>query len=120
MTVRNAQAGPLVLGVDIGGTKILSAVVDHRNKVLGRGKRATPFKAGQAALTQELQASIKEALADAQVSASAVKAIGVGAPGPLYPPAGILLRTVNLAVKNYALGPILKQSYGVPALVGND
>ena len=58
--------------------------------------------------------------ADAQVSASAVKAIGVGAPGPLDPPAGILLRTVNLAVKNYALGPILKQSYGVPALVGND
>lgn len=111
---------PLVLGIDIGGTKILSAVVDSGNSVIGRGKRPTPFKAGHESLTQELLASVKEALSEADVPPSALKAIGVGAPGPLDPPAGILLRTVNLAVKSYPLGAILKEQYHVPALVDND
>jgi len=112
--------GALVLGIDIGGTKIMAALVDAQNKVLGRGKRATPFQGGHAPLTEEIHEAIKEALADAQVAASAVKAIGVGAPGPLDPPAGMLLRTANLAVKNYPLGPVLKESYSVPVLVDND
>ena len=120
MNVAIRQREPLVLGIDIGGTKILSAVVDAENAVLGRGKRPTPFKSGHALLTQELLASVTEALAEAEVPAAALKAIGVGAPGPLDPPAGVLLRTVNLAVKSYPLGSILKEQYHVPVLVDND
>jgi glucokinase len=115
-----AHRGPLVLGIDIGGTKILSAIVDANNNVIGYGKRPTPFKAGHARLTEELSVSIEEAIADAGISASAIKAIGVGAPGPLDPAAGLLLRTVNLAVKRYPLGSILKAAYRVPVLVDND
>ena len=116
----HAYRGPLVLGIDIGGTKILSAIVDAKNNVIGYGKRPTPFKAGHARLTEELLASTKDAIADAGISGSALKAIGVGAPGPLDPAAGLLLRTVNLAVKNYPLGSILKGAYRVPVVVDND
>jgi glucokinase len=118
--VARGGKAPFVIGVDIGGTKILSAVVDGANTVRGRGKRATPFKAGQAALTEEVHASIKEALAEANLDVSEIKAIGVGAPGPLDPPAGILLRTPNIAVKAYPIGPLLKEHYKVPVVLDND
>ena len=40
------SSGPLVVGVDLGGTKILSGVVDADNNILGRAKRSTPAKEG--------------------------------------------------------------------------
>jgi len=33
---------PPVLGIDLGGTKTLVAVVSDTNEILGRAKRATP------------------------------------------------------------------------------
>ena len=48
MTSRND--GPPVLGIDLGGTKILVGVVSGNHKILGRAKRTTPAKEGGPAI----------------------------------------------------------------------
>src|SRR5512135_2483040 len=39
-----ADAKNLVLGIDVGGTKVLAGVIDEKWKVLGRGKVKSPFR----------------------------------------------------------------------------
>ena len=43
------NGGPLVLGIDLGGTKVVAGVVDAEHRILGRAKRSTPAREGAAA-----------------------------------------------------------------------
>jgi glucokinase len=113
-------SGPPVLGVDLGGSKVLVGVVDAENRLLGRAKRPTPAKEGAAAILKTIIDCADEALAEASVSRGELAGIGVGSPGPLDPEAGVILFSANLNVKDFALGPELAKALGRPALVQND
>lgn len=112
--------GPPVIGVDLGGTKIMAGVVAADHKVLGRGKRNTPAKEGAEAILKTMLDCIDEALAEARLSRTDVVAAGVGSPGPLDTDAGVILYSANMNVKNFALGPDLSKALGVPVKVNND
>jgi glucokinase len=112
--------GPLVVGVDLGGTKILAGVVSADNQILGRGKRGTPAKEGGPAILQAMTACVDEALETAGVPRDEVAAAGIGSPGPLDVKAGVILFSANLNVKNYPIGPELGAYLNRPVLVQND
>jgi glucokinase len=112
--------GPPVIGIDLGGTKILAGVVDAQHSVLARAKRATPAQEGAHAILQTMLDCVDEALAEAQVKRTDIAAIGVGSPGPLDSKEGVILFSANLNVKNFALGPELSKALGRPVLVEND
>ena len=59
------DAKNLVLGIDVGGTKVLAGVVDARWTILGRGKVKSPFRGGPAEMTDALVAAADAALAEA-------------------------------------------------------
>jgi glucokinase len=112
--------GRSVVGVDLGGTKILSGVVDADNRILGRAKRSTPAKEGGPAILRTIVDCVDEALANAGLSRRDVNAIGVGSPGPLDLDAGMIIFSANLNVKNYPIGPELAAVLQRPVLVRND
>jgi glucokinase len=112
--------GPPVVGVDLGGTKILAAVVAADNRILGRAKLATPANEGAAAILNAIVTCVDEALAVARVDRREVAAAGVGSPGPLDPATGVILFTPNLNVRDFALGPDLSKVLGFPVLIQND
>ncbi len=112
--------GPPVVGIDIGGTKILASVVSAENVILGRAKRPTPAMEGQEAIFRTILACVDDALARAGVSHSQVAAAGVGSPGPLNPETGVILYSANMNVRNFALGPDLADVLKRPVLVQND
>jgi glucokinase len=113
--------GPPVLGVDLGGTKILAGVVDAEHRILGRAKRPTPAKEGPEALSRAIAGAALDALADAGVDAQDLGGAGVGSPGPLDSARGVILFSANLAVRDYPLGPDLSTALGGrPVLVQND
>jgi glucokinase len=112
--------GPLVVGVDLGGTKTLVGIVDAQNRPLGRAKRATPAQEGGQAILHTIVECIDEALAEAQVKRGDIAGVGVGSPGPLDPKAGVILFSGNLNVKDYPLGPELSKILGRPVLLQND
>ncbi|MGC8641223.1 MAG: ROK family protein [Isosphaeraceae bacterium] len=112
--------GPPVVGVDLGGTKILAAVVSADHRILGRGKRNTPAKEGGPAILQAMTECVNEAIEAAGVSREDIAAAGIGSPGPLDVHTGVILFSANLDVKNYPIGPELAAVLDRPVLVQND
>src|SRR3954454_2238029 len=114
------RAGPPVLGIDLGGTKILAAVVADDNTLLGRAKVATPATEGSDAILRAILSCVDAALAGAGLDRGAIVAAGIGSPGPLDVETGTILFSPNLNVREFALGPELSAALGCPVLVQND
>lgn len=114
------SVGPLVAGIDLGGTKILAGVVDAEHRILGRAKRATPAREGASAILSAMLDALNEALATAGVKAGDLAGVGVGSPGPLDVDAGVILFSPNLNVKQFAIGPDLAKAIDRPVMVQND
>jgi glucokinase len=111
---------PAVIGIDLGGTKILAAVVDAQDRILGRAKVSTPAKEGNQAVLGALLACAEQALAESGLKIEQVAAVGVGSPGPLDVERGVILFSANMNVRDFALGPELSRHLGRPVLVQND
>ena len=112
--------GPPVLGIDLGGTKTLVAVVGSNQRILGRAKRTTPAKDGGPAIVEVMLGAIDDALISAGLTHHDIAAAGIGSPGPLDVHSGIILFSANLNVKNFPLGPELSTALNRPVLVQND
>ena len=65
-----------MLGIDLGGTKILAGVVSGSHRILGRAKRTTPAKEGGAAIVAAIMACVNDALESANLSRSEI--VGAG------------------------------------------
>jgi len=112
--------GTSVVGIDLGGTKILGGVVGADNRILGRAKRSTPAKEGGPAILKSIIDCVDEAVANAGLSRRDITAVGIGSPGPLDVNAGVIIFSANLNVKNYPIGPELAAALERPVLVRND
>jgi glucokinase len=112
--------GAPVVGVDLGGTKILAGIVDAKGTILGRSKRSTPAEAGGAAILAGIVTAVDQALLEAGLSRDETLAVGVGSPGPLDPVTGVIPFSANLNVRDWALGPDLSRALGRPVLLQND
>jgi len=101
----------LILGVDLGGTKILTAVINSQGKMLSRDHSITPAQKGHEAVIQSILESAHRALEQANVAISELTAIGVGAPGLSNPETGILFTSPNLpGWRNVPLKDVAKRS----------
>ncbi len=101
-----------VVGLDLGGTKILAGRLDRDGTVSERHEVATPTSS-----QEELLAGIEAAVA--AVFADDVAAIGCGIPSVLDR-AGLSLDSTNIPLAGVSLGDRLADRFGVPAGVEND
>ena len=112
--------GRAVVGIDIGGTKTLSAVVDAQGRVLARHRIETPQR-GPKDFVQVLTRELSTLLGLAGLQKEDLLGLGVGAPGPLDPETGVVFEPPNLAGwRDVPLGPMLFDATGVPTWVEND
>lgn len=115
-----ADQGKAVIGIDLGGTKVLVGVVDAENQVLARAKRNTPAKQGGAAIVSTILDAAHEAVAASGVEMAGIGAVGIGSPGPLDPQRGVILFSSNLNVKDFPIGSELSKALGRPVVLRND
>jgi glucokinase len=108
-----------VAGIDIGGTKIATLVVDADGTVLGRATHASTV-ADQGAAAAAIAACLDEALAAAGRERDDLKAIGVGVPGRVDTERGHVTLAVNLGWTDFALRDALEQEIGRPVVIEND
>jgi glucokinase len=109
------------IGVDLGGTKILSAVVDAQGKVIGQAKKSTHAEKGPTAVIKRIEKAMNEAVEAAGVQKDHVEAIGVGAPGVVDSNRGIVVQLTNLpGWHNVPLARVLQEWRAVPVVVSND
>jgi glucokinase len=115
-----ASKSDLVIGFDLGGTKMLAAVMDRDYKILGRSKKRTRAERGAKECFGRIVATIDGALNDAGVDRKDIAGVGMGSPGPLDPWKGVIIDTPNLGFKNFALKAELEKELKVPVAVDND
>ena len=84
-------------GIDLGGTKIQAIVLDSEgHRVLGQARHLTPHGGGPRAVSKEIEASLREAAAQAGVEEGQLDGIGVGSPGEVDTAAGTVANAGNL------------------------
>ena len=109
------------VGVDLGGTNMLAALVDDQGNILARKKRATGSEEGAAASIDRMVDAILSAVGEGGVPLHRVEAIGIGAPGPLDPERGIVISAPNLKWEpNVPLKDHIEQRVGRPTFLDND
>ncbi|RME80755.1 MAG: ROK family protein [Caldilineae bacterium] len=113
------------IGIDLGGTKILAAVVDETGKIHGRAKRKTvpaKMEGDPPLIADRIARTAREAMEEAGLVPEEIAAIGASAPGPVDIQKGRVYRAVNLPnwEKPYDLGPELQKRLGRPVVVDND
>ena len=109
-----------VVGVDMGGTKILSAVIDAEGNILGTAKLSTKAAEGTSAVIDRIAESIEKAIDKSNVDNTSIQAIGIGAPGPLDPKTGVVIFAPNLGWRDVPLKAELEERTGFPTFVDND
>ena len=116
-----AKQKAYALGIDLGGTKTLAAVVDITSgEVVASARKRTHAERGQDFIAQRTQDLAAAALTNAQLTTADLVAVGIGAAGQIDRTAGIVMHAPNLGVHNLALGDILGRRFGKPVAVGND
>ncbi len=109
-------------GIDLGGTKIQTVVVDADNKVLGESRRPTPTTGGPEDVAREMAAAMREAAAQADLGTRDLAGVGIGSPGDADEKTGVVSDARNLPgwTGSFPLGEYLSEQLGVPVQVGND
>jgi glucokinase len=106
---------PEAVGVDLGGTKMLVGVVDSERRVLYRST------APSAGLSQdELLDALERELRSAIEARPDVVAAGLGIPCTIDRARGVAIMAVNLQLADVAVGDLMTERLGLPALVDND
>ena len=110
-----------VVGMDLGGTKILAGVVDANGKILGQAKRATKPEAGTEAVVERMVKIVREALAAADLKPADIAAVCSCAPGTIDAERGVVRFAPNLHNwENVPLAKMLSTALGLPAFIEND
>lgn len=112
--------GANVIGVDMGGTKILSAVIDAEGQILGTAKVPTKADKGAAEVIDRIADCIRKAIDKSGVDSESIQAVGIGAPGPLDPATGVVIFAPNLGWKDVPLKAELEARVGFSTFVDND
>jgi len=109
-----------IVGVDIGGTSIKSAIVDEEGQILFRfSLRINPRRSGEETL-RDLGQLINKALRDFLLAPKDVVGIGIGCPGSINSKTGVCDYSNNLRWENLPVVSIIEKETSLAARVAND
>lgn len=107
-----------VVGVDLGGTKIYTALVDLDGNIVKEVTVKTEAQKGDAVVLDKIIKTIDDVLIGTDIDE--IKAIGVGSPGPLDVENGLIVYTPNLPFKNFNIVKPIKEKYKIDTYLDND
>lgn len=109
-----------VVGVDLGGTKISTALSNLNGEVISQTTVPTNANEGEIPVLNRIIESIDKVIKDGNVTYKEVKGIGIGIPGALDVENGIILFTPNVPFKNFNIVEPLKKKFEIPVFIDND
>lgn len=108
------------VGIDLGGTNIVSGVVDEQYNIIAKARLKTNSNRGFEAVVHDMATTAKMALEMANVDISEVDAVGIGSPGAINSEKGIVNYAYNLGFKDVHLTEMLENELGVKTFLEND
>ena len=111
----------LAIGIDLGGTKVLTALVNKdTGEVLLFVKMKTKKDKGPEKIVNKIIKSIREILTEEHLNINEISSIGIGAAGQVDREKGVVIAAPNLDCFNLELKSIVEKEFGIPVLLGND
>jgi len=107
------------LVVDVGGTKILAAVLNEKGDILARHKLKTN-RGNRDALLSQLDEAFTAVLNSAKVAQTDISGLALGIPGVVDTKTGHVVVTANAPLSDTPLAEILGKKWKCPIVVGND
>ncbi len=104
------------IGLDIGGTKILGALLDDEGAILDKEKTASLAEEGFDTFLSQVHHVIDTLF---ERTSEPIAGIGVGVPG-MVDQQGVVVFTPNLPMKKFDLTSHLKERYHTNVQLGND
>jgi glucokinase len=110
-----------VVGLDLGGTKILAGVFNSSLECIATSKLSTKSQRGVSNVIERIARCIQDAADEADLSLKQIGGVGIGAPGAVDFDTGTVIFAPNLeGWKDVALKKDLEKQIGVPVFVEND
>ncbi len=109
-----------IITVDLGGTKILSALINSRNQIVERVKVATDIEKGAESIIKSVAESVNQLLETKNLKETDIAAIAMGVPGTVNPNTGLIGNAPNLNIKNFNVKMSLQRYFKIPVLIEND
>jgi glucokinase len=110
----------VMVGIDMGGTRLRALVVNAANKILGMQRAPTNPKQRPDRLVADLAGLVEATVQSAELKLADLRTVSIGVPGAVDPVGGIVHHAPNLGWKRVALGPKLEALLKIPVFVEND
>jgi len=107
-------AGPVRIGIDLGGTKIEALAIDSAGRELARKRIASPRD-----YTLTLEA-IRALVGEIEAGLGVQARVGIGTPGAVSPATGLVKNANSTELNGHPLVPDLAQALGREVRVAND
>jgi len=112
----------IIIGVDLGGTKILTGAINHKGNVLGSPVKLPTEGSGTAdSIVKKIFWSVEKTLSSLNRTIDEVEGIGIGSTGPLDIEAGLILECPQLPnMQFFPLRRTILDYFKVPVFINND
>lgn len=108
------------LGVDLGGTKILSGLFDDDLKLLARSKNPTSSEGGPSGVFGRIVQGVEAVIKEANVDPAQIRGMGIGIPGQIHLGTTRVKFAPNLDWRDVDLKPLMPANWRWPLVVEND
>jgi glucokinase len=108
------------LGVDLGGTKILSGLFDDDLKLLARSKQPTSSEGGATAVFARVVTAVEAVLKEGNIDPAQIRGMGIGIPGQIELGTTKVKFAPNLDWRDVDLKPLMPVAWRWPLVVEND
>ena len=110
-----------VIGIDIGGTKLVTVVADKDGNILQKVRKPTESEKGPRHAVQLLLAMVDEVIDLAELRREDISGIGVSCGGPLDTKTGIIYSPPNLPGWDaLPLKEMIESEFHIPTIIEND
>jgi glucokinase len=111
----------LFVGVDVGGTKVAAGLVNPQGEIVANVRRPMVADGDAAAGLASVTDAIEALFVASAGARETIRGIGICAPGPLDPYAGVVVNPPNLKCwRNFPLAAEISRRYNLPVRVDND
>ena len=108
------------IGIDLGGTNIVAAVVDEDYKIITKASCKTNRPRPAQEIADDMAAMAIQAVKDAGLTMDQIEWVGVGTPGIANSATGIIEYSNNLGFENTPMADMIRKHIDKPVYIEND
>lgn len=109
-----------IVSIDLGGTKILTSLLNSENKIISRVKESTNIQEGENGIVNSIVDSVQNLISVNKIKEKDIKAVSLGVPGTVNPFTGIISNAPNLGIKDFNIKEALTKHISIPIFIEND